>query len=342
MSSELEGIAEVVFIHLGTRIPRYLHLNLSRTRKILGPEATITLVSDQKAGARIAKKAGVTFYEYKRISQSWPEPQRDMGFRSGYWLHTIERFDAFAEYHIQGDRQRPALMVESDVIIFKGFPWAELNKFSRLAWASAGEGQDVGALVYSPNSHATSSLISRMRELCEENPKLSDMEALYLARQGQLAGKAWLELPVWRQEFSRLKSWNHDPNSGQNEYFEGIFDGSLLGTWATGGDPKSYWGLERRFYLTKQNRYLDLPNTTLRYKTSEFFAVNNGKHAKLYNLHVHSKNSRFFKGDREIAKLAKQSEKKTVIRNFRFVPLVEFLSTWVGIYVRGVRRLFLH
>jgi hypothetical protein len=338
MNKEIAGNAEVVFIHLGTRIPRYLQLNLFRTKEAFGPDVAITLVSDQKNGRRIAKKAGVSFYEYRRMSHPWPKPQRDMAFRSGYWLHTIERFDALSEYHMQGERQRPVLMVESDVIILRSFPWAELSKFSRLAWATAGEGQDVGAILYSPSSNATIGLVGRMRELCQENPKLSDMEALYIARQGELAGKSWLELPIWRKEFSRLNSWNNDPNSGQNEDFEGIFDGSLLGTWATGGDPRSYWGLERRFFLTKQNRFLDLANTTLQYRSGEFFAVNNGVPAKLYNLHVHSKNSRFFRSDRELAKLARQSERKTVIRSFRFMSLVAFLATWVGIYYRGMRR----
>lgn len=331
----------VVFIHLGTRVPKYLIKNLARTRNMLGQGYLVTLVSDQHSARSLAAAAGVNFFLYTRNGIPWPSPRRDLKFRSGYWLHTIERFEALSEFHQTMACETDVLLIESDVIVFRKFPWERLRSFSKLAWTTAGEGVDVGALLYSPNEDQTRKLVSTLRRLCELNPELTDMMALYLARKDKALSGQWIQLPIWRKEFTQTNLSASEFPFEVDPKFDGIFDGSHLGTWASGGDPHSFWGFERRFHLTKQlikQIDIDLINSHLAYRNGQLYIINSGISFAVFNLHVHSKNIRFFNGDSELIKLARQSQKNTVVIRFRFLALLKFIRTWIGIYSRGFRR----
>lgn len=295
----------------------------------------MNLVSDQHSAKSLAAAAGVDFFLYTRRGNPWPPPKRDLKFRSGYWLHTIERFEALAEFHQTIAYATDVILIESDVIVFRNFPWEKVRSLSKLAWPTAGEGSDVGAILYSPSEKETTKLVLTLRRLCELNPELSDMEALYIARKDNALSEQWVQLPIWKKDFSQTKQSVRDFPFDLDPKFDGIFDGSHLGTWASGGDPQSFWGIERRFHLTKQNNHIDLKYSHLEYRNGQLYIWNGGKSCEVYNMHVHSKNVRFFNGDSELFKLAKQSQRNSVVIHFRFLALLKFVRTWIGIYCRG-------
>jgi len=91
---------EIVFIHLGNKIPKYLELNLARTKEMF-PTIQVVLVSDYELNLKIADSIGVKFWQYTRkssIELVLEELGHDLNFRNGFWKFSMERLIVLCDY----------------------------------------------------------------------------------------------------------------------------------------------------------------------------------------------------------------------------------------------------
>lgn len=334
----------LVFVHLGSKAPRFLIANLSRLSSVFRTKARTVLVSDHEINRGICETLNIGFVKFSRdAGQPWPETTLDKGFRGGYWSYTSERFKAFAEAHQQVNPHGHAILCESDVLLLPNFPFDELRRLEKISWTVAGAGRDVGATLVSQCASQSSKLATDMSKLLRVNLELTDMQLLYKLRTRLWDDKEVGILPVWHPDLPAGEYGEKDSpfDAISTERFSGFFDGAHLGVWLTGGDPRSFWGVMRHFHLTPDNNYLALGRCQLKYENGLLYVVSGEVKIPLYTVHVHSKQSSFFdKTEATLLKLARSSQAQKILYRFSPKASLTFVYTWLGIYRRGLIRLF--
>lgn len=306
---------------MGSKIPKYLVKNIHRTHSLF-PTFRIFLIHDARSIPSEDLGDLVTLWEYSREyavehGEAAPDLSHDPKFWSGYWQHTFERLFAVGQFQKYVDGS-PVLHVESDVILFPGFPFTEIRRLKTLAWSRVSETYDVAAIVFSPNAQAISDLLYALRTHALSNPKTNDM--LALAEFSRDFPDKFSELPPRLEQSLDQNLVATNPALGH-----GIFDGMPLGYWFSGRDPKSYWGIRER-YLTPLASPLD-------YSKSKFSVNNDGElfvdELPVFSLHVHSKNLGYF--EEKNSQFLKAEVDKVLARrnrrNFSISALLIFLRT---------------
>ena len=279
--------ARVVFIHLGNNVPKYLEKNLLRTRHLF-PKLEILVAGQTPFLEGITKKIDANYWP---VSNSFGSPELappglarqglDTKFWNGYWQKTFDRLLVLAEVH-EHISEGALIHVESDVILTKDFPFESLAKSSQLMWGAYSDDADIASIVFSPSRGNSRWLANELVEVARLDDTATDMSALAVLRK-QNADKIRL-LPATPE---LAASPNH-PGT--------VFDGLHIGEWIFGWDPKAHWGFKRR--RLKINPHSELvAGGSLELRGDALVLITNGTEARVSNLHVHSKELKYFEPD---------------------------------------------
>lgn len=289
------------FIHLGNSSPNHLFTNIQSFRTTF-PEIDIIFIGDCDRNLSRAKSLGVEVFEYSRSGaniHSMPKLSAGFEFRNGFWHYTLERLYAFADWH-HVNPEIAALHLESDLILMPSFPFERFLQLKTAAWPRVNASTDMAGLLYSPNYEITKWLIGEVSRELTDNPALNDMTVLN--RISTKHAKDVAILPTWS------KNWG-DENlpveySALEEHFGGVFDAASLGTWLTGQDPRNHWGQIRRFEVFS-DYLLNFSNFQFSLDSSGYLlGVNSGGGSQIFNLHVHSKEAKYFRSDQRLNSVA--------------------------------------
>lgn len=324
-------------MHLGSRIPRHLKLNLRRTSELF-PEKNIVLLTDQtkrlpKGNYRIERV--ISRDDFDEASKSLNHP---LEFRNGFWISTLLRLTAVARYTQL--TSQPILHVESDVILSKDFPFKKIENLGEVtSFPLVSPGQAVASILYIGGKSIGTKFSKFIDREVQENPDTSDMRLLNAFREfspelveilptGPSISVVYLD--------SYLTSFL-DKTSKNLEALGGVFDAIDIGFFLFGEDPRNNRGY-RIIRKLDESSYLRL--NTLRFsfdRKREFINLEYGGNSyPLYTLHIHSKDPRAF-NLRRFQKLAKirilastQGEEK------EFVPLA-FLKVLIPFLKRKLK-----
>ena len=307
---EQEGIS-IAFVYLGKYPPKYVWLNLVRTRDLFPMHKTV-FITDNKLALRKARRLRITAFEYQG-SERMPSVTHDPKFRSGFWHLSLERMFALAEWH-ESTGAGGVMHVEADVLLLGNFPFARLSKMSKLAWTQVNATHDCAALLYSASSVQTNWLKNEIRLALEENPSHTDMTALSCIAN---ANRDEVEtLPTWQNEWGVRES-EDNRISCSTEIENGIFDAATIGMWLTGRDPRNDWGWTRLHVPTPEH-YVKPEELSFRLTEGGLIASRDGHSANVFNLHVHSKSTHLFRtrSNDELARLVSRSEEPSIVSVF--------------------------
>lgn len=277
----------ITFVHLGKKIPAYLTKNIIRTRELF-PQIELVVAGQSEALAEEALAIGARYLElpgWLGEAQSSPEglarADLDQHFWGGYWQKTFDRLIALDVVHRQLE-SGSIVHLENDVILTRDFPFDAITAESRIMWGAYDDKADIASIVYSPSAEHTSWLSRELIEVASENASLSDMGALRVVRARNT------------QKIGLLPA---TPEESLGTVLSGtIFDGLHIGEWIFGWDPKAHWGFKRR--RIPINAYSTIFSTgTISMFDSSMTVTVEGATAKVANLHVHSKELRFFDRD---------------------------------------------
>lgn len=279
----------LVFVHLGVKLPRYLVANISRT-KALFPDLRVLLIGDSLEVLASAATLGVDTYlhDVEVQDNSTGSFGYSQAFRGGFWSATKNRLFALADWHVRNEDLR-VLHLESDVMVFRDFPWENFESLGSLAWLKVNHDHDCAAILYSPNGVASKWLSERLREEVAEDASVTDMVALSRIRKRSPAS-IYL-LPTWSRNWPNGNS-DHFKELCNDSAFPGIFDAATLGMWLLGRDPRNHRGFTK-FLMDTPEHLVDA--TVVDFEPEGFDRLQvsvSGIGKSLYNLHVHSKNPR--------------------------------------------------
>lgn len=326
---------EIVFVHLNTRLPRYLRSNLlAHIEKF--PEHRITLI--HSAGIDIPVLRGLNLIpaiEDSRVHQLDLLYTHPKEFRSNFWLTSSARLFALENYMTK--IQTEIIHVESDVIISRDFPFRKFSQLKEgLAFPLISNSRGVASVVYLRDAKAanllSSTLISEAKRNAQTTEMLSLME-VYKSNPTEICA-----LPIGNENLNFYR--NMDSSRRQiliqnHKSFGGIFDGVEIGQYFCGTDPRNRRGkILIRHDLV--DGYLDVKKLELRFEDTRGFInvveKNTGKMEPLFAIHVPSKENRIFKSDtqeRVLRKISKHSMKGSSARiSFNVLLLSASQSIW--------------
>lgn len=284
---------EIVLVHLNTKIPVYLKRNLVRLSKTF-PDHVVVLISNmvQPNIPNVEFKLFIEPEASKEINLNLSHPKE---FRSNFWHSSIARFTYLKKY--QQEIQKPVLHVESDVILSKDFPIDSFTKIEGLAYPILSKFRGVASIFYSSGSEHLDSFVEYLVNEARIDHEITDMTALrkyydldprrITVLPAGPANVSCYENEILQDVFSQMKS-------GLDE-FCGVFDGSDIGMYLFGTDPRNLVG---KTILRQEiaSTYTLMSQMKFRFNPSrEFLDVeSNGKWLPVYNIHMTCKDIELF------------------------------------------------
>ena len=269
------------FVYLGGKLPRYAKKNLLLTKERF-PNHHIVLISDDIQNDRFE---GIDFFFFDNSLTSKEYRQHsshDSAFREGFWIHTMSRFTALAEY-MSRNPHTPLIHFELDVWIAEDFPFyifESLDYETAFSLPALSEGS--AAVLYLRDALAAAKLSRIIRDSVEKSPNSTDMTILReIYDEGLMNVRA---LPINPEQV----------NSDRSNFDRFLFDPSSWGMYFLGQDPRNARGLQI-FHRQEKHHEVD---------PSRYHVVSDGRTVRvledssefsLVNLHVHSKDLRMFK-----------------------------------------------
>ena len=281
----------IVYVHLNTIFPQHLIANIRRTNALY-PEKIVCVVTNIVQYLPRDLSVELICMNVSQYEMDFENHQFDSEFRNGFWQISIMRIFVLEMVH-DLYRDMALFHVESDVILFAGFPFEALSQIDKIMWSRFGDSADVGALIFSPDASRTKFLVSEMRQLIRDDPKLTDMSALSRIRMAH---------PDVIKLFPASVS---EPGYKDLPY---IFDGAMIGMWLLGQDPRNNYGYTPRFRSLEES-YYQFSKGDVQIDVDGNLVCHSGSQvSRLVSLHVHCKDVRIFNTDNYlIAKRVKQS-----------------------------------
>ena len=311
----------VVFVHLGPTIPRYLLLNIERSL-LLFPNNHIYLITDQvKCYFDAPNFTLVTYFPGKDWTMLDGLLAHDKTFRNNFWVNSTARFFALADFAKKFPG--PFLHVESDVILSSDFPFSKLlaSKFN-IMYPIVSDTNAIASCLYIKNSFVANLLASFSLAEARKNVHTTDMyilrnfmshKEIFFTPLSTAPVAAYVELNLLKELTDAMQQ--------SILSFGGTFDGFDIGRYLFGDDPRNNRGISKlrdndaRTYLNVRN--LKLITTSGRDFPS-IVAQDTGQLIPVYSLHIHSKNRKLFdtSSQKKIIRRAVKNYKRKIVITF--------------------------
>ncbi len=315
-------------IHLGEEDAPHLWANLAYLEKTF-ENIECVLILDSARFIDQAKSLGIKTHFYIRDQAaddlfSRAENNFDYEFRNGFWRYSLERLFAFVQFH--STISNPLLHIESDILLFKNFPWSQFSALENMGWQSLSQNSDVASILFSPTPKSSAIFGSRILSLIEEDHSLTDMTVL--ARLRHEFHLDYLTIPsapsVDVNVFNEYRFEEKVRISALTSNFGGYFDSAPLGMWNFGQDARNNYGFSVRFKKMPES-ILDPSRIDLQYDKSGTKLIDQfGSY--IYSLHIHSKDLSLFDVENiEVIRLylfGRIRHKKHIFHRAMFVRLI--------------------
>lgn len=331
----------IVFVHIGPKVPAHLARNLVRTIKLFRghPVILITL-----PGTRCPNIDGLVRIDYSpndyfwKVSENLSHPK---DFRGNFWANTLTRFLALHDY--MSAVQEEFIHVESDVILAEDFPFERFNKLRKpIAFPVVNQHQGIASVLYLRDQNASKELMKVIISEVEGNPFTTDMlilRSLYDGHQDSV--QALPTGPDTSDSFNGTKNDETVHNTRKSlKLVGGIIDGLDIGYYLFGEDPRNHRG--KRFLRTVlPDYYLNPKYLKFSYSHSRKFiniSTTSGE-IPIYSLHIHSKDLRLFDlivSQRVMRRAVENSGRPTA---FEFLPRIYLHTVFVSMK-RKARLIF--
>lgn len=278
---------DIVFVYLGNPVPEYVLENFFKTAESFANQTHLFVDKESSKGVVLK---GIETGNIHEIAKPQFEKKfklnHDPEFRQNFWSLTLERILVLNQIHEKLGKKAPILHLEGDMLLLPSFPFSRVCK-SKLKWFKHGLNEDVGSILYSPNLLETEWLCEAILREIQNDSSLTDMSVLNRIR---------------LQNINRIDTFPTIFEMNKNEKNQDLFDGSFLGQWIFGMDPRNTYGME----ILRENsnfKFADESNTlgnlmkTVEIRLDSECGLHgeaNGSTFRLHSLHIHSKNPDIF------------------------------------------------
>jgi hypothetical protein len=322
---------EVVFVHLGRKIPKHLVANFNSFLARF-PELKVKLILSDSCKVPKSLSADHIYFDNSSLrDRLFVNVSHDLKFREEFWRKSIERILAVCEYQIN-NLESSILHLESDILVLPNFPFMDFERFNSIAWQNYNEDRDVASILFIPDNRSSAWLYEKLLEQISTNRTVTDMSALRaIRRDNPTVCHIIPNLPADIVLASNPEYFSAHLSNVKCEQTNGLFDSAQIGMWLLGMDPRNTYGVLRihnRTILDSGEAPLD--PSRLNYSIDNDGRLNaileDGKTYPIFSLHVHSKELQIFKSDyaRALMNYVKLGNaKKAPVSKFKLRVLLE-------------------
>jgi hypothetical protein len=317
--------SKLVFVHLGKRFPSHLLANLEYCKRTF-PHIEIVLIHNSPQ-SQLKKISGISLYEYKdndhQVKNIVVGFEKNLEFRSKFWLMTKLRFLALADY--VDTTMSSIVHIENDVWLAPYFNFEHMQgkKYS-LAYPQVDRNRSIASVMFVDGAKGAAPL----RDYTIRHPELSDMELLNLIRT-----ESSDQVVSLLSSYNLLTEKDFKFNSGKQ-----VFDGAAIGMYLFGADPRNSFGVLRRF--------IDFPGvepklSSLRFRVNEqkLEVVSGSNFLEISCLHVHSKTETlFYRNYEDTLKKILADQKAGRNSNFLFKSFIKSIIEIVDLAISKALR----
>lgn len=289
----------IVFVHFGSRLPKHLLQNLSRTAGLFNSHQ-IFLISDYDHPNLPSSVNKFLVPDQDYFNEAKENLAHPVDFRNNFWFLTLKRFLVFNVFM----KEHPAALIhfESDVIISPDFPFEIFEGLKKpFAFPLISDDLGIPSILFLKDKFAADLLCEFTLISSRENHNTTDMLILagVLSKHPELV-TLLPSGPSIRELY--LSSTSNQFISRQSEglsIFGGLFDGAAIGQYLLGDDPRNNRGV-RNIYFESGYSSLRAKELNYNYSNSRNFldVIADATTIPLFALHVHSKDVRAFREDR--------------------------------------------
>lgn len=287
-------------MHFGSKLPKYLLLNLKRTCELF-PQFTVVLITDTQEELAIDKsnfrKSHFLMTEdYEILNKNLNHPKE---FRNNFWFTSLARIYALCDYVASNNVE--ILHIESDVLIARDLPMERFAMCDRpMAYTVVGKRSGVASVMWIRNSQAAMHLRDYAEKSAQKDPMTTDMKILGQYQEDfPQSVRVLASFPIGNVGSYKSLSQQIIEDFTYTEYlFEGFFDAADVGRYLFGDDPRNHRGIK---LLRQQLATSYFSPREVKYIYSEirnFLSTASGPQNRFYSLHIHSKDSEVFAENR--------------------------------------------
>lgn len=352
----------IVLVYLGKSIPDYFWDNVNHLLKIQENYSIDVITSGNPLKNSILNDR-LEYFDYKptkEVDNQLSRLEIDHKFRDGFWRYSLERLFAITQHH-KNFPQENILHFESDILVLPNFPFAIFESMQATAWPRVDARRDVASIIYLPALTESLKFERSLLNIVANTKSIDDMKIMNLIARNEniptqiLPSIKSAESSLLDQSHRDSKSEVESISNGFND-FKGIFDPASIGIWLTGTDPRNYFGLTKRFdYSDFLSNGVYVNPALGQYEIDEFGNLCLREFDSLtpiYNLHIHSKNRRYFQSNyleqlREDVSRSSNGRSESnfsiriltslIVQNLKKGTLLRFLS-WLPV-VQKVKKL---
>ena len=340
----------LILVYLGHKIPRYVFVNLKNLRRQFPHQQIVLIVErDSLINESTKRELNLKVYGYtksEKLHDLELSKHHDLGFRNGYWSHTIHRILAFLDYQIE-NRLDCVLHIEADMTLMPDFPFEAIARTEGIVWGYYNEQRDVGALIFVPGIKDAEWLRDEIIKTWKEYPFFTDMQLLK-----EISNSHQNQISYWPSGLSMASNANARVNMSELQLTSkrqvdvgGIIDVAAIGMWLCGIDPRNNRGKKIHFsdsFISNGDSWVD--PSELKYIFHEKGKISIGEpfgEIPLYALHNHSKSEKYF-GNSRVKYLARLYSDflRSEVPITRISPRTFLLLAWESILRRISGRKF--
>jgi hypothetical protein len=295
----------LVLVHLNTEIPKYLSENIS-TLQHLFPEISKTLIISE--GMKF--QAGQNDISIRRVNSNhyddfFKSTRHEREFRHGFWRTSIERLLHLCDFICQGHLE-DSIHIESDILLFKGFPFGDFKNLPRIYWQEYNSERDVASILYIRDANEANWLKQELINQITSDQYVTDMSALNRIRKSHPERIGII--PSINEVNFDLKNekyfLGHDNSAATLALKPGIYDSAQVGMWLLGMDPRNTYGVEILHgdsIIENGEGLLDPRKATYCLTDDNQIIARTGDvQLPILSIHVHSKEPNLFKANQRL------------------------------------------
>lgn len=312
----------IVLIYLNNRITKYIQQNLKLLSKTFPNRRIVLLSNNENNRRRVPKYSNISFYLLTNFEQQYSEltDQSNLprNFRNGFWISTIARFKALEIFMLQ-EGEKSVFHIEADVLLLPNFPFdCKVFEEPKLAFPYVSQDVAAASVFYVGEVSVLTDFNNFIRKSIADEPGITDMKIL-----GNYGS-------IKQDQVVRLYSgFGEIVNTCGNH----IFDAATFGMYLTGQDPRNSKGFVRT-YFDVDDHAVKPSKIIFNYNEKKEAVVRLGdKNYTLANLHVHSKQSKYFSKNRS-EKLIRMA----IVDEYKHQKMTFSFEIWSGMVINYLAR----
>ena len=322
----MKKVAPIVIVYLNDFLPKYALENIKYMEQTFKERDIFILVSEEKYNSKkynLRRSKIIVLGDFESdLVELRGLTTHAQEFRKDFWNLTIARFFALEKFMLNSGVES-IFHFEADVLIAPYFPFGNLERIqNKIAFPKVSSIAAAASVFYVDGVENLCEMNRYFKESLRRNSLMTDMTLL---------SNFSSDCPTL---YYALYSGIEPDTSKPRE----LFDAATFGIYLTGGDPKNARGWTKFF--------IDVNDHTAKPSNFEYsITCNNVLLAKyrdldfeIQNLHIHSKNRKYFSGSWPNQKLKLQISKSKTAKRSEF-SLEAFYFLAKGYLIRRLLRM---